>query len=138
MKKQQCFLSLKNQKKQLLVFHKILWVSYKIETQKVINFLNSTKSLNLLQKWYVMDSQTVKDKYNQNKSIKSEVESFKSSLCDYSDALILVTADIAVTADNNTNVAFNNCVLFSTYQAEINDVLLKKQIILTLQCRCTI
>ena len=50
MKKQQCFLSLKNQKKQLLVFHKILWVSYKIETQKVINFLNSTKSLNLLQK----------------------------------------------------------------------------------------
>ena len=100
--------------------------------------IEATKSLNLLQKWYVMDSQTGKDKYNQNKSIKFEVESFKSSLCNYSDALILVTADIAVTANNNTDVAFSNCVLFFKYQAEINDVLLKKLIMLTLQCRCTI
>ena len=99
--------------------------------------IEATKSLNLLQKWYVMDSQTGKDKYNQNKSIKFEVESFKSSLCDYSDALILVTANIAVTANNNTDVAFSNCVLFFKYQAEIN-VLLKKLIMLTLQCRCTI
>ena len=38
--KQQCFSSSKNQKKQLLNFHKILWVSCKMETQKIINLLN--------------------------------------------------------------------------------------------------
>ena len=31
------FSSLRNQKKQHLNFHKILWVSYKMETQKIIN-----------------------------------------------------------------------------------------------------
>ena len=35
---QQCFSSLRNQKKQLLIFHKR--VSYKIETQKIINLLS--------------------------------------------------------------------------------------------------
>ena len=40
--KQQCFSSLKTQKKQLLNFHKILWVSYKLETQKIINLLNDS------------------------------------------------------------------------------------------------
>ena len=40
--KQQCFSSLKIQKKQLLNFHKILWVSYKLETQKIINLLNDS------------------------------------------------------------------------------------------------
>ena len=38
--KQQCFLSLKNKKKRPLNFHKTLWVSYKMETQKIINLLN--------------------------------------------------------------------------------------------------
>ena len=39
---QQCISSLKNQKEQLFVFHKILWVSYKMETQKIINLLNDS------------------------------------------------------------------------------------------------
>ena len=38
--KQQCFSSLKNQKKQLLNSYKIL--SYKMETQKIKNLLNDT------------------------------------------------------------------------------------------------
>ena len=38
--KQQCFSSLKNQKKQLLNFYKIL--SYKMETQKIKNLLNDS------------------------------------------------------------------------------------------------
>ena len=42
MMKQQCFLSSKNQKKQLLNFYKILWVSYKMETQNIINLLNNS------------------------------------------------------------------------------------------------
>ena len=38
----------------------------------------------------------------------------KSSLCDYSDAYILVTGDITVAVgDENTNVAFKNCAPFT-------------------------
>ena len=35
------------------------------------------------------DSQTPKDKHNQNNSIKFETESIKSSLCDYFDVFVL-------------------------------------------------
>ena len=44
MKKQQCFSSLKKQDKQLLSFHKILEVSYKMEAQKIINLLNESNN----------------------------------------------------------------------------------------------
>ena len=43
-----------------------------METQKIVN-----KNLNLLQKNGVVDSQTAKNKYNQNNSIKCETESIK-------------------------------------------------------------
>ena len=36
--------------------------------------------------------------------------------------IILGTGDITVNANNDTDVAFNNCALFSTCMAEINDV----------------
>ena len=83
--------------------------------------IQAIKSLNLLQ-WCVIDSQTAQDKYNQNNSIKFETESIKSSLCDYSDAFILVTGDITVNTNNNADVAFKNCAPFSTCKTEINDV----------------
>ena len=63
---QQCFLSLRNQKKQLSNFHKILCVSYKIETQKIINLLydsSNEESKFAAKKWYFIDSQTTKGKY---------------------------------------------------------------------------
>ena len=45
----------------------------------------------------------------------------ESSLCDYSDAYILVTGNIAVTGGNaNTKVAFKNCALFKECSTEIN------------------
>ena len=96
-----------------------------METQKIINFLNNSsneESKFATKKWYVMDSQTAKDKYNQNNSIKFETESIKSSLCDYSDTFILVTGDITVNANNNTHVAFKHCAPFSACKTEINDV----------------
>ena len=65
-----------------------------------------------------------KSKYNKSNSIKFEIESIKSSFCDYSDAFILVTGDITVTADNNTDVEFKNCAPFSTCKTEITDVFL--------------
>ena len=59
--------------------------------------------------------QTVKQqKINttQDNSIQFETESIKSSLCDCSDAFILVTGDITVTADNNADAALKNCASF--------------------------
>ena len=48
-----------------------------------------------------MDSQTTKGKYKQGDVIKFETETIKSSLCDYSDAFILVTGNITVAANND-------------------------------------
>ena len=62
-----------------------------------------------------IDSQTAKDKYNQNNYLKFQTESFKSSLYDYSEGFILVTGDITVTENND-------CALFSACKTEINDV----------------
>ena len=73
------------------------------------------KSHNLLQKSGM--SQTVKQgKYKQGDVIKFETETIKSSLCDYSDAFILVTGKIS-----NTDVAFKNCAPFSTCITKIGD-----------------
>ena len=44
----------------------------------------------------------------------------ESSLCDYSVAYVLVTANIAVVgADNNTKVSFKNCAPFRKCRTEI-------------------
>ena len=59
-------------------------------------------------------SQTVKSKYKQCDTIKFETETVKSSLCDYSDAFILVTGNITVVSNNDTDVAFKNYAPFST------------------------
>ena len=58
----------------------------------------------------------------QGGTIKFETETIKSSFCDYSDAFILVTGNIAIAAGNNTDVAFTNCAPFSTCKTVINDV----------------
>ena len=97
-----------------------------METQKIINLLNDSsneESKFATKKWYVIDSQTAKGKYKQDNTIKFETEPIKSSLCDYSDAFIFVTGNITVAAGNNTDVAFKNCVPFSTCKTVINDVL---------------
>ena len=81
-------------------------------------------------KWYVIDCQTAKDKYNQNNSLKFETENIKSSFWDYSDAFILVTGDITVNTEiwiEVINVAFKNCALFSTCKTEIDDVFIYEE-----------
>ena len=69
-----------------------------------------------------------KGKYKQRDTIKFETETIKSSLCDYSDAFILVTGNITVNAINNTDVAFK----------KINDMFVGEANHITLQCLCTI
>ena len=96
-----------------------------METQKIINFLNDSSNEEAkfaTKRWYVIDSQTTKGKYKQGDTIKFEIETIKSSLCDYSDAFILVTGNITVAANNDTDVAFKNCAPFSTCTTKINDL----------------
>ena len=74
-----------------------------------INLLNDSsneESKFATKKWYFID----KGKYKEGDTIK--FETIKSSLCDYSDAFILVTGNITVTANDNTDGAFKNCTIF--------------------------
>ena len=71
--------------------------------------------------------------YNVNSKIKFKTTMLKSSLCDYSDAYILVKGTISVNntaaqgaAANNTNkkVIFKNCAPFTNCLSEINNILI--------------
>ena len=55
-------------------------------------------------------------------TVKFKTKVIKSSLCDYSDAYILVTGDIAATGGNaNTRVEFKNCASFAKWITHIKD-----------------
>ena len=64
----------------------------------------------------------INDLLKQTNSANFETEIIKSSLWGYFDAFTLVTGDIAVTADNNADVAFINYASFSACKTEINDL----------------
>ena len=108
-----------------------------METQKIVNLLNGTDNENskfATKKWYVIDSES-KGNYSQDDPIKFLTKSLESSLCDYSDAYILVTGNITVTRtiagdlvqrkqplNAATQVVFKNCAPFKNCRTEINDI----------------
>ena len=70
-----------------------------METQKIVNLLNGSDNENskfATKKWYIIDNES-KGNYSHHNPIKFLTKSIESSLCDYSDAYILVTGNIAVT-----------------------------------------
>ena len=86
--------------------------------------IQAMKSQQLLQKKGM--SQTVKlQKVDTNKAILLNLRQklLNKGLCDYSDAFMLVTRNIAVNAYHNTAVAFKTCAPFSTCTTKINVVL---------------
>ena len=95
-----------------------------MEKQKVVNLLNSTDNDNskfATKRWYIIDSES-NGNYSQNDEIKFLTRLFESSLCDYSDAYILVTGNITATPNNAaTQVVFKNCVPFEKCRTEINE-----------------
>ena len=97
-----------------------------METQKIVNLLNDSNNKNskfTTKKWYVIDGET-NGNYLLDNEIKFLTSSLESSLCDYSDAYILVTGNINVTGgDNNTKVAFKNCAPFEKCSTEIDGTL---------------
>ena len=95
-----------------------------METQKIINLLNNSEneySKFATKKWYVIDSES-KGNYSNENPIKFLTNSLESSLCDYSDAYILVTGNFNVAGgNNNANVAFKNCSPFRKCGIGINE-----------------
>ena len=67
--------------------------------KQILNLLNGSENENskfATKKWYVIDSNS-KGNYSKDHPIKVLTNSLESSLCDYSDAYILVTGNITVT-----------------------------------------
>ena len=95
-----------------------------METQKIVNLLNGSDNDNskfATEKWYIIDSES-KGNYSHHNPIKFLTSSLESSLCDYSDAYILVTGNITATPNNAaTQVVFKNCAPFEKCRAEINE-----------------
>ena len=94
-----------------------------MKTQKIVNLLNGSGNENskfATKKWHVIDSES-KGNYSKDDPIKCLTKSLESSLCDYSDAYILVTGNITATPNNAvTQVVFKNCAPFDCI-TEIND-----------------
>ena len=95
-----------------------------METQKIVNLLNGSDNENskfATKKWYIIDNES-KGNYSHHNPIKFLTKAIESSLCDYSDAYILVTVNINVTVgDINTKVAFKSCAPSKDFRTEIND-----------------
>ena len=95
-----------------------------METQKIINLLNNYDNKNsksATKKWYTIDNGS-KGNYSHENPIKSLTKSIELSLCDYSEAYILVTGNITATPNNAiTQVIFKNCAPFKDCRTEIND-----------------
>ena len=95
-----------------------------METQKMLNLLNGSDNDNsrfATKKWYIIDSES-KGNYSHENPIKFLTSSLESSLCDYSDAYILVTGNITATPNNAaTQVVFKNCGPFEKRRTEINE-----------------
>ena len=108
-----------------------------METQKIVNLLNGSDNENstfATKKWYVIDSES-KGKYSHHDPIKFLTKSIQSSLCDYSDAYILLTGNIAVKRRNAANtadialgaitqVAFKNCAPLKIAERKLTILLL--------------
>ena len=104
-----------------------------MEYQKIANLIDEN-TLNQPSKFRTRNWIEINDEsrgaYNVNSQIKFKTTMLKSSLCDYSDAYILVKGTISVNntaaqgaAANNTNkkVIFKNCAPFTNCISEINN-----------------
>ena len=103
-----------------------------MEYQKIANLLNdeSNKPSKFRTRNWVEINDDSRGAYSSDKQIRFKTAMLKSSLCDYSDAYILVKGKITVNdtaaagaAANNTNkkVIFKNCAPFTRCISKINN-----------------
>ena len=104
-----------------------------MEFQEIANLLDnaSNQPSKLRARSWVEINDESRGTYNVNSQVKFKTTMLKSSLCDYSDAYIIVKGTITVNntaaADaevNNTNkkVIFKNCAPFTDCISEINNI----------------
>ena len=81
-----------------------------MEYQKIANLLDSTsnKSSRFTTKNWVEINDDIRGAYSPNKQIRFKTAMVRSSLCDYSDAYILVKGNIAVNNNAGAGAAANN------------------------------
>ena len=106
-----------------------------MEYQKIANLLDDNKS-NQPSKFRTKNWVEINDEsrgtYNVNSQIKFKTTMLKSSLCDYSDAYILVKGNITITGagadeaarqadERDKGVVFKNCAPFTNCISEINN-----------------
>ena len=103
-----------------------------MEYQKIANLIEDTSnqpSKFRTRNWVEINDES-RGTYNVGSQIKFKTTMLKSSLCNYSDAYILVKGNISVNATaaddsnaNNTNkkVIFKDCALFTNFISEINN-----------------
>ena len=102
-----------------------------MEYQKIANLLDDTSnqpSIFRTRNWGEINDES-RGAYNVNSQIKFKTTMLKSSLCDYSDAYILVKGTISVNNTaagdainyNNRKVIFKNCAPFTNCISEINN-----------------
>ena len=103
-----------------------------MEYQKKANLIDDTSnqpSKFRTKNWVEINDES-RGTYNVNSQMKFKTTMLKSSLCDYSDAFIIVKGTITVNntagagaAANNTNkkVTFKNCAPFTNCISEINN-----------------
>ena len=61
-------------------------------------------------------------KYRNKNTMKFEIETIKSSRCDYSVSYILLTGDVSVTSNRVGSIALKNCTPFIRFIIHVNDV----------------
>ena len=105
-----------------------------MEYQKIANLIDDTSnqpSKFRTKNWAEINYES-RGTYNVNSQIKFKTTMLKSSLCDYSDAYILVKGTITINGvgadaaarqadERNKGVAFKNCALFTNCMSEINN-----------------
>ena len=105
-----------------------------MEYQKIANLIDDTSNTpsKFRTKSWVEINDESRGTYNVNGQIKFKTAMLKSSLCDYSDAYILVKAQITITGagadaaarqadERDKGVAFKNCAPFINCISEINN-----------------
>ena len=106
-----------------------------MEYQKIANLIDDTsnKPSKFRTKNWVEINDESRGTYNVNSQIKFKTTMLKSSLCDYSDAYILVKGTITISGagadaaarqadERDKGVAFKNCALFTNCISEINNM----------------
>ena len=89
--------------------------------------MHQIKQLNLGQKYRVEINDEERGKYNTNSQIKFKTSLLRSSLCNYSDAYILVSGTItfavlgASRGNNDIQLVFKNCAPFTNFISQINN-----------------